>query len=51
MAGSARQYFMKTLLRSPLVHFVAIGTVIFVMYGLLRGSAVNDNCRIEVGEQ
>ena len=42
---------MKTLLRSPLVHFVAIGTVIFVMYELLRGSAVNDNRRIEVGEQ
>jgi len=42
---------MKALLKSPLVHFVAIGTVIFVLYGLLRGSGVDDNRRIEVGEQ
>ena len=39
------------MLKSPLVHFVAIGAVIFVLYGFLQGSGVNDNRRIEVGEQ
>ena len=42
---------MKALLKNPLVHFVAIGAVIFLLYGLLWGSRVDDSRRIEVSEQ
>ena len=42
---------MKALLKNPLVHFVAIGAVILLLYGLLRGSRVDDTRRIEVSEQ
>ncbi len=42
---------MKALLKSPLVHFVAIGAILFAMYGLLRGPGGDDTRRIEVSEQ
>lgn len=42
---------MKALLHSPLVHFVAIGAVMFLLYGVFRGSRADDTRRIEVGEQ
>ena len=40
-----------TWLRSPLVQFVVTGAAIFVVYGLVRGSRVDESRRIEVSEQ
>lgn len=34
--------------KSPLVHFVALGTLVFVLYGFFRGGATGDSRRIEV---
>ena len=42
---------MKTLIRNPLVHFVALGTILFAGYGLLRGSSLDADRRIEVNAQ
>lgn len=42
---------MKKLLSNPLVHFLAIGTLVFAASQLLRGSSVDDDRRIELGEK
>lgn len=42
---------MKALMRSPLVHFLVLGTILFILYGFIRGTDIDDDRRIEVDAQ
>ncbi len=40
---------MKSFLREPLLHFLVVGTLLFVLYGYWGGKSENDKAQITVG--
>jgi peptidyl-prolyl cis-trans isomerase C len=41
---------LLSMLNNPLLHFLAIGALVFALYGALRGSSADDSQRIEINE-